>query len=190
LKLYIAWQLIGGLTFALPLAACSSGSVASVPNHDSNQGDAGESPVASVDGGATALTGTLGKLGDAKPTVSSLFISNSGETLIYLSSAALTCAQLTESRWLGSVSSGAQVVEIVISGAPALGKVAVPPAEVNYAGGGKSSSYEVLADSGSITFTKFEAKKVVEGTLSASYGGSDSIKGTFHAEFCVGGQGY
>jgi hypothetical protein len=195
LELRAASRFRRNLTLALAqaLAACSSGTV--TPNTNTTgtaqEADAGETPPASADGGAsTALAGRLGKLGDAKPTVSSLFISNSGETLIYLSSAAITCAQLSSSRWLGSVSSGAQVVEIVVKGTPATGKVAVPPGEVNYAEGGKSSAYEVNAVSGTITFTKFEPKAVVEGLVSASYGGADSIRGTFHAEFCDGGQGY
>jgi len=152
--------------------------------------DAGETRDAAppTDDG-TSLAGNLGKLGAAKPTVSSLVISNSGETLIYMSSVAITCETVKTSRWLGSLAAGSQVVEVVVRGAPTVGTVMVPPGEVNYAGGGKSSSYEVNADSGSIVFTKAVANGPVEGTLSAKYG-SDSLTGSFHAEFCAGGQGY
>ncbi len=143
-----------------------------------------------VNTGTTALTGTLGTLGAVQPTVSSLWISNSGESLLYLSSAPITCEQLKTSRWLGSVAKGAQVVELVLKGDPTTGTLKVPPAEVNYAGGGKSSSYEVGATSGSITFTKAEPKGVVEGTLNAAYDGADTLSGAFHAVFCDGGQGY
>jgi hypothetical protein len=136
------------------------------------------------------LTGKLGALGTVKPTVSSLWISNSGETLVYMSSAPLTCEQLKTSRWLGAATAGSQVIEIVVRGAAKVGDVAVPPGEVNFAQGGKSSSYEVTADSGSITFTKAEATGVVEGTLTATYAGGDSVSGSFHAEYCAGGQGY
>jgi len=59
------------------------------------------------------LTGTLGALGAIKPTVSSLVINNSGETLVYLSSAPITCAQLMVSHWLTTSTAGSQVVEIV-----------------------------------------------------------------------------
>lgn len=139
--------------------------------------------------GDTQLNGTLGKLGAVQATVSSLFISNSGETLIYLSSAPLTCATLKVSHWLTSGKAGSQVVEIVIKGDPVVATVDVPDGEINYAAGGKSSAYEVNADSGSIVFTKAVTKKSVEGTLSAQYG-SDTISGTFSATFCDGGQGY
>ncbi len=138
----------------------------------------------------THLTGTLGKLGAAKDIVSSLAISNSGETLIYLSSAELTCELLAKSRWLGSAPAGAQVVELIVKGAPKLSTYDVPPAEVNYAEGGKSSAYEVAASSGSITFTTAETNGVVEGTVTATYDNGDTIDGTFHATFCDGGQGY
>jgi hypothetical protein len=142
--------------------------------------------------GSTSLTGMLGALGAVQPTVSGFVISNSGETLVYLTSAPLTCAQLKVSRWLGSFTAGAQVVEIVIKGAPKVGtavNVGVFGGEVNYAAGGKSSAYEQVASSGSITFTKSEPMGVVEGTVTATYP-MGSVMGTFHAEFCAGGQGY
>jgi hypothetical protein len=96
------------------------------------------------------------------------------------------------SRWLGSFTADAQVVEIVIKGAPKVGtavNVGLLGGEVNYAAGGKSSAYEVSAMSGSITFTKSEPMGVVEGTVMATYA-MGSVMGTFHAEFCAGGQGY
>jgi len=136
----------------------------------------------------TSLSGTLNTLGAVQPTVSSLWISNSGETLVYMSSAPITCDQLTVSRWLGSTAAGSQVVEIVVKGAPQVTDYPVPPGEVNYAQGGKSSAYEVNADSGKISFTTADAQ-VVEGTVMATYG-TNSISGTFHAEFCAGGQNY
>ena len=74
---------------------------------------------------STLLNGHLGELGDLKPMVSSLFIENSGEILIYMSSVTLTCDQLTVSRWLGDVEMGAQVVEIVVPTELAVDVVAV-----------------------------------------------------------------
>jgi hypothetical protein len=180
------------------LIACSSGTTSSgqtPASADPDSGtsadpgtDASEPPPAS--GGATAITGTLGKLGAAKATVASLYIENSGETLIYMSSAPITCELLKNSRWLGSAEANSQVVEVVISGKAKVGKIAVPPGEVNYAGGGKSSAYEVNAESGAISFTAVTDKSVVEGTFSASYADGSKIQGNFHATFCDGGQGY
>lgn len=141
------------------------------------------------DTSVTKLSGTLGALGDTQPTVSSLMIANSGETLVYLSSAKITCATLQESRWLGGVAAGSQVVELVIKGAPTVKTYPVPPSEVNFAPTGKSSAYETTADSGEIVFTKAVEKSLVEGTIHATYGG-DEIVGTFHATYCDNGQGY
>ena len=133
------------------------------------------------------LSGTLGELGAIVPTVSSLYISNSGETLFYLSSAPLDCAQLTESRWLGKATAGSQVVEIVIKGAPKIGPI---EGEVNYAPGGKSSAYEVGADTNVITFTEVVPSSVVAGTVTATYEDGSKLSGTFRATFCDKGQGY
>lgn len=138
---------------------------------------------------STAITGTLGSLGAAAPTVSSLMISNSGETLIYLSSAPLTCDQLKVSRWLGGATAGSQVVEVIVEGAPRLEIYAVPPAEVNFAEGGRSSATETGASSGSVAFTRYESNALAEGTFHAKYG-SNMVDGVFHATFCAGGQGY
>jgi hypothetical protein len=143
-------------------------------------------------GSATSLTGTLGSLGAVQPTVSSLVISNSGETLIYLSSAPIDCEMLTMSRWLGSTPSGSQVVEIVVPSSQARGTVSVEEdAEVNYAPGGMSSAYEKAAASGSVTFTTSVPNGLVEGSVTATYSNpTGNVSGTFHAEFCAGGQGY
>jgi hypothetical protein len=142
-------------------------------------------------GGSTSLSGVLGDLGKVQPTVSSLVILNSGERLVYLSSAPITCDTLSVSRWLGSTPADAQVVEIVVKSSFTTGTIAVGKAEVNYAKGGRSSSYEVSASSGSVTFTINEAMGVAEGTVDASYDSPvGSVKGAFHAEYCDGGQGY
>ena len=127
-----------------------------------------------------------------KPTVSSLVISNSGERLVYLSSAPITCDTLSVSRWLGSIDANAQVVEIVVKSSFATGTVAVGKgAEVNYAKGGRSSSYEQAAATGSVTFTINDPTGVAEGTVMATYASpTGDVSGSFHAEFCAGGQGY
>jgi uncharacterized cupin superfamily protein len=184
------------VTLGLGVFACSS---SSDTGGDAAAGSAGSSATGGqagatgASGGAagqssgTSLSGTLGALGAIKPTVSSLVISNSGETLVYLSSGPLTCELLTVSPWLSSAEAGSQVVEIVIKGAPKIGTM---DSEVNYAEGGKSSSYEVNAKTGSVTFTKAEIKGVVEGTVMATYDDGSTLSGSFHAEFCDGGQDY
>ena len=164
------------------------------PTLDAGGGASDAGGGSTTDGGgasgtSTNITGTLGTLGPVKPIVSSIVISNSGETLIYLSSAPLTCATTQASRWLGSQPAGSQVIEIVMKGKPAVGQtVSVPPGEANYAAGGKSSSYETSAASGSLKFTRSDANGVVEGSLSAKYADGSSIAGTFHADFCANGQ--
>jgi hypothetical protein len=138
------------------------------------------------------VTGTLGVLGPAQPIVSSFVISNSGETLVYLSSGPLTCPQIMVSRWLGSATPGSQVVELVIKGPPMSGPFNVAPleGEVNYAAGGRTSAYEKVAQSGTITFIAAQTTGPVEGTFAATYNDGNSIMGTFNAEFCTGGQSY
>jgi hypothetical protein len=146
--------------------------------------------------GTTSLTGTLGALGAIKPTVNSWVISNSGETLIYMSSAALTCPMLQTmgTPWLSTVAAGAQVIEVVVKGAPMVKTYSVGGVnggEVNYAPGGMSSSYEKNAASGSITFTKAMANGPVDGTVMATYSNpTGDLTGTFHAEFCANGSNY
>jgi hypothetical protein len=116
-------------------------------------------------------------------------IANSGETLIYLSSSAITCDQLTVSRWLGGTAAGSQVVELVLASPPTASAFPVPPNEVNYAPGGMSSSHEVSADSGTITFSSATPLVAVAGTVSAKFP-SGSITGHFEATYCANGQGY
>jgi hypothetical protein len=166
--------------------AGTSGAVAG--SHANSGGDAGTNN----DETTTHLSGTLGALGEIKPTVSSFVIANSGEILIYMSSAQLTCSQIMVSRWLGGAPAGAQIVEVVVPASKASGTVAVGDgAEVNYAEGGKSSAYEKSASSGSVTFTTTTPKGVFEGMFNATYAKpSGAVVGSFHAEYCDGGQGY
>ena len=120
-------------------------------------------------------------------------IENSGETLIYLSSVSLVCAQLEVSRWLGDLEPGSQVVEIVVPSERATGSVPVElgGAEVNFAAGGMSSAYETAATGGRVTFTQSEPESIVVGTVVAEYADSgESVRGRFRATYCAGGQGY
>lgn len=152
----------------------------------------GSSPSSAVDAppGTTVITGTLGSLGDAQPTVSSLMIANSGETLVYLSSGPITCDTLTVSRWLGGTQAGTQVVELVWEGDAAVMDLDVPPGEVNFAPGGMSSSHEVGAVSGSIHISAAEIDTSISGSFTAAYPGGSHIQGQFSATFCPGGQDY
>jgi hypothetical protein len=170
-------------------SANPSGADASGGRPGSTDGGASGVDSGGAPGSSTSITGTLGTLGPVKPIVSAFVVSNSGETLIYFSSAPLTCATMQASRWLGSQPAGSQVIELVMKGTPAVGQtVSVPPGEANYAAGGKSSSYETTAASGSLKFTRSDANGIVEGSLSAKYADGSSISGTFHAEFCANGQ--
>ncbi|HVW24932.1 MAG TPA: hypothetical protein VHC69_06150 [Polyangiaceae bacterium] len=138
-------------------------------------------------GGSASLTGTLGSLGAVKPIVNAWVISNSGETLIYLSSAPLSCMMMQTMGvgWLPMLPAGSQVVEMVVKGTPTAKTypVGFVQGEVNYAPGGMSSSYETNASSGSITLTMASANGPVEGSVMATYP-MGSVMGTFHAEFC------
>lgn len=139
----------------------------------------------------TSLSGTLGDLGAVQPIVSSLVILNSGERLVYLSTAPITCDTLAVSRWLGSTPADAQVVEIVVKSTVTTGTLPVGKAEVNYAKGGRSSAYEQTAATGSVTFAINEPMGVAEGTVTATFvNPTGTVMGAFHAEFCDGGQGY
>ena len=144
-------------------------------------------------GGSASLTGMLGALGAVKPIVNAWVISNSGETLIYLSSAPLTCMMMQTMGvgWLSKLPAGSQVIEIVVKGTPSakMYPVGLLQGEVNYAPGGMSSNYETSASSGSITFTMASANGPVEGTVMATYA-MGSVMGTFHAEFCSMGSQY
>jgi hypothetical protein len=149
--------------------------------------------VGSAAGGGNSLTGTLGALGPVQPVLSGWATTNGLETLIYLSTAPLTCAQMMMmgTKWLSSLPPGSQVIEIVIRGTATVGTVPVGflQGEVNYAEGSKSSSYEVTATGGSINITKAVAKSVFEGTIMATYA-MGSVMGTFHADWCQGGSEY
>jgi hypothetical protein len=147
-------------------------------------------------GNAGNITGTLGALGAVKPIMNGWATTNGLETLIYLSTAPLTCEMMMTkgAKWLGKLPAGAQVLEIVV-GTPPSAKTfmigtsaALGGGEVNYAEGSKSSSTEVTGRSGSITLTKSMAMGVQEGMIdvSAPY----MAKGTFHAEWCEGGTEY
>jgi hypothetical protein len=171
--------------------ACNTNSDTSADHADagSSLDPNGEAP----DTSTTDLSGTLGALGEMQPTLSSFVISNSGETLIYLSSQEIDCALLMKEggKWLASLEPSAQVIEIVVRGTPKLGTIMVGMVEVNYAGGGKSSAYEKNARSGSVTFTLSELNGPVEGVVEAGFTNPiGDISGSFHAEFCKGGQQY
>jgi hypothetical protein len=175
------------------LLACSSATT-STPMATPDAGTPAEDAAPAVDASGSSgssVTGTLGALGAAQSIVSSLVIQNSGETLVYLSSAPLPCSAIQASRWLGTLPAGTQVVELVMPGVPTDGQtVKVPPGEVNYAPGGKSSSYEKSSASGSIVWTKGGAGNDVSGTFSATLGTGDKISGSFAATFCANGQQY
>jgi hypothetical protein len=149
--------------------------------------DAGDSDAAVA--GGTSLTGMYGSLGAVKPIVSSIWISTGLETLLYLSSTPLSCdvVAMEGGKWLLKLPSGSQVLEIVVRGMAKVGTVRIPGGEANYAQGGVSSATEKTASSGSLMFTKVEAKGVIEGSVMATYS-AGSVMGNFHAEFCQGGQ--
>jgi hypothetical protein len=174
------------------VASVDSGSTTPIDaggtNADASSADAGSAEAGST--GATSLTGTYGSLGPVKPVVSSLWINTGLETILYLSSAPLTCAEVMTpgGRWLLMVPSDAQVLEIVMRGKAKVGTLAIPGAEANYAQGSKSSATEKGASSGSLMITKAEATGVIEGSVMATYSGGGSVMGTFHAEYCSGGQ--
>lgn len=143
--------------------------------------------------GGNDLTGMLGALGAVQPIKAGWATTNGLETLIYLSSAQLTCAQMMTKgvKWLSTLPAGTQVIEIVVRGTAMVGTTPVGTlqGEVNYAEGSKSSSTETTAMSGSIMFTKAEAKKVFEGEVMATYA-KGSLMGKFHADWCEGGTEY
>ena len=162
-----------------------------------NGGTAAAGAAGTTGGGGASngsmITGTIGTLGAVKPIVSAWVISNSGETLIYLSTAPLTCMmmQTMGAGWLPTLPAGSQVIEIVVKGAPMVKTypVGLLQGEVNYAPGGKSSAYETNATGGSITFTSAMANGPVAGSVMATYA-MGSIMGTFQANFCAMGSQY
>lgn len=147
-------------------------------------------------GSAGNITGTLGALGPVQPIMNGWATTNGLETLIYLSTAPLTCAMMMTkgTKWLSSLPAKSQVIEIVV-GTPSAVKsysIGTPAAlgggEVNYAEGSKSSSTEVTGSAGMITLTKAEAKGVQEGMIAVT--APYMASGMFHAEWCEGGTEY
>ena len=142
------------------------------------------------------LTGTLGALGAVKPIMNGWATTNGLETLIYLSSAPLTCEMMAQMgvKWLRMLPAGTQVIEIVVMANPSAqtysigGPAAFGAAEVNYAEGSKSSATEVTGSAGSVTLTKTAAMGVMEGTLSVT--APYMLSGSFHADWCQGGTEY
>jgi hypothetical protein len=143
-------------------------------------------------GNGTSLTGTLGALGAVQPVLNGWATTNGPETLIYLTTASMTCADMMTMgvKWLSKLPAGSQVIEIVVPGAAMVKTypIGVLQGEVNYAQGSKSSSSEVVGQAGSIVFTKAESKGVFEGmvTVTAPF----TLMGSFHAEWCQGGAEY
>jgi hypothetical protein len=142
----------------------------------------------------TVLTGDLGDLGPLAPIVSGNVIEYSGETITYLTTAPLACDAMAESRWLGALPEDAQVVEIVFKSDTTGTSLEVGGAgslEVNYARGGRSSSYEEGAATGTVTLTDHTAGGPIAGYVDATYQSpAGSLHGPFAADFCPGGQEY
>lgn len=182
----------GGMAIASTAGSGAAGAHASAgASGSSAAAGSGAAPMS-----GSHVTGTLGALGDAQPVMAGWATTNGLETLVYLSSAPLTCAMMMTQgvKWLSKLPAKSQVIEIVV-GNPSNTKkytigtsAALGGGEVNYAEGSKSSSTEVTGRTGSITFTKAMAKGVQEGTfeVTAPYMAS----GTFHAEWCEGGTEY
>jgi hypothetical protein len=174
-----------------------TGAAAGAAGVSTGGGPSGGSGGMAAGSGGTAFTGKLGTLGAVLPTVSSFYITVSfprAETLLYASSAPLTCDVLKTAGWAKSLPAGAQVINIVVQGAAGVMSYPVGgfgQGEVNYApGGAVGTSSEVAASSGTITFTKATANGPVEGTAMATYASGDSVSGSFHAEYCAGGAEY
>ena len=140
------------------------------------------------------LTGMLGALGPVEPVLNAWATSNGLETLIYLTTAPLTCEMMKTmgTPWLRSLPAGSQVIEIVVRGKAMVGTTMVGflQGEVNYAEGSKSSSYEVVGSSGSIMFTTADDMMLYEGTIMAMFPGGGMVSGSFRAEWCEGGAEY
>jgi len=183
----------GGVSGAPGSKAGSGGMGAAGSAAGSHAGSGGSSGAAG--GNGSSITGMLGALGAVQPIMAGFAITTAtAETAIYLSSAPLTCPQISTpgGRWLGSLPAGTQVIEIVVAGAATAKSYTVGGlggAELNYAAGGMSSSTEKHSSAGSITFTKASTGGVHEGSLMGT-NVSGMIMGSFHAEWCQGGQEY
>ena len=157
--------------------------------------DAGSGGAKAPTGGST-ITGTLGALGPAQPVMAGWATTNGLETLVYLSSSPLTCAQMMTRgvKWLSTLPAKTQVIEIVVGNPSAVKSYAIGSSaafgggEVNYAEGSKSSSTEVTGKAGTIMFTTATAKGVQEGMINVT--APFMVSGTFHAEWCEGGTEY
>jgi hypothetical protein len=192
-----------------PAKAGSGGDAVNAPSSGGHSGAAGEAhggsggagsggapaggSAAPASGSAADITGTLGALGPVQPVMNAWATTNGLETLIYLSSAPLTCEMMMTrgTKWLSSLPAKSQVIEIVV-GSPSAAKTyaigtsaALGGGEVNYAEGGKSSSTEVTGKAGTITLTKADAMGAQEGMIqvTAPYMAS----GKFQAKWCQGG---
>lgn len=198
-------------TVAPPAKAGSGGAMSAAGSGGATSATAGAggmvAAAGSSAGGATGaagggaangsmITGTLGALGPAQPVMAGWATTNGLETLVYLSTAPLTCAMMMTQgvKWLSKLPAGSQVIEIVV-GNPSSTKTymigqaaALGGGEVNYAEGSKSSSTEVTGKTGKITFTKAGAMAVQEGTIEVT--APQMFSGTFHAEWCQGGTEY
>jgi hypothetical protein len=181
----------GGAGAAGSLAA-GAGAAGVVASAAAGSGTAGSAAMA----GSSQITGTLGALGPVQPILAGWATTNGLETLIYLSTAPLTCAMMMTrgTKWLSTLPAKSEVLEIVV-GQPSSVKTytigtaaAFGGGEVNYAEGSKSSATEVTGSAGTITLTTANAMGVHEGMIdvTAPYMAS----GKFHAEWCQGGTEY
>jgi hypothetical protein len=165
----------------------SAGSGGSSAGAGGSSGGAGGSS-----GGTNTITGMLGALGAAKPIMNAWATTNGPETLIYLSSAPLSCPDMMTMgvKWLSKLPAGTQVIELVVPGTASTKMYNIGPlmGEVNYAEGSKSSATEVTGKAGSLTFTKVMAKGVHEGSFMVT--SPFTAMATFHAEWCQGGTEY
>jgi hypothetical protein len=159
-------------------------------------GSAGKAGAASSAGaggssaGGSSVTGTLGALGPVQPILNAWATTNGPETLIYLTTATLTCADMMTMgvKWLSKLPAGSQVIEIIVPGSPTTKSYTIgfpDRGEVNYAQGSTSSRTEVTGSAGTIMFTNVVSKMVYEGTINVT--APFSAMGMFHAEWCQGG---
>lgn len=189
----------GAGTVAQPSAGSgAAGAAAGSGGHSSAAGTgaaAGSGGAVAATGGSN-ITGTLGALGPVQPVMAGWATTNGLETLVYLSTAPLTCAQMMTRgvKWLGMLPAKSQVIEIVVGNPSAVKSYTIGQSaafgggEVNYAEGSKSSSTEVTGKTGTITFTTATAKGVQEGMINVT--APFMASGTFHAEWCEGGTEY